>query len=546
MEAYRIEHLSFSYPDQPSRVLDDISLSIRHGEFVTLCGKSGSGKSTLLRHLKSGLTPHGAREGDICYEGMTLAHVEPRRQAAEIGYVLQNPDNQIVTDKVWHELAFGLESLGFDTPTIRLRVAEMASFFGIQDWFHHKVGALSGGQKQMLNLASVMAMQPSVLVLDEPTAMLDPIAAVEFLETLKRINRDLGTTVVLSEHRLEEVLDRSDRLVVLGRGRIIADGPPRSVGDTLYRLDHPMCLAMPAAMQIGKALQPEGGCLLTVNEGRQRVSQAARGHVRPGAPVPGRRSDPERTPKTALQLREVWYRYAKTAPDVVKDLSLDVLEGEWYSIVGGNGTGKTTALTLMAGVRKPYRGKIMHAEVSRPMALLPQNPQQLFVRKSVELELREMRAATGATKAEQERRISEVVELAELGAVLGRHPYDLSGGEQQRAALAKLLLLEPRLLLLDEPTKGLDAFFKTKLAAILKKLNDKGITIVMVSHDLEFCASHADRCGLFFDGGIVTARETRNFFAGNRFYTTSANRMARHLYPQAITIEDVIKQCRPG
>jgi energy-coupling factor transporter ATP-binding protein EcfA2 len=189
MESYTIKNLTFSYPEKEKKVLNNLSFSIERGQFVTLCGPSGCGKTTLLRQLKTVLAPHGSLSGDIIFEGKPLSEVDIRTQSSKIGFVMQSPDNQIVTDKVWHELAFGLESLGFNTPAIRLKVAEMASFFGIETWFYKNVTELSGGQKQLLNLAAIMAMQPSVLILDEPTSQLDPIAATEFISAVEKINR---------------------------------------------------------------------------------------------------------------------------------------------------------------------------------------------------------------------------------------------------------------------------------------------------------------------------------------------------------------------
>ncbi|MBB6636981.1 ABC transporter ATP-binding protein [Cohnella thailandensis] len=554
MEIYRIENLTFSFPEQENSALSSIDLSIRSGEFVTICGKSGCGKSTLLRHLKPALTPHGRREGEILYRGKTIGEWDARTLASEIGYVLQSPDNQIVTDKVWHELAFGLESLGFDTPTIRLRVAEMASFFGIQTWFRRDVAELSGGQKQLLNLASVMAMHPAVLVLDEPTSQLDPIAAAEFLGTLSKINRELGTTIVLTEHRLEEVLPVSDRLIVLDQGSVIADDTPRAAGEKLQRLEHPMFRSMPSPMRIHAGVGGGTPAPLTVKEGRQWLDG-----VLAGTPIEKRevdhRSDKEDKRPVAIELKDVWFKFDKHAPDTIKDLSLKVREGQFFGIVGGNGTGKTTTLSLISGILKPYRGKIRvggeDPSQARPgklfrgrLGVLPQNPQALFVKKTVELDLLEMLAGEKLSAERKEERIREVVRFAELESLLQSHPYDLSGGEQQRAALAKVLLLEPTVLLLDEPTKGLDGFFKEKLGELLKRLNEEGKTIVMVSHDIEFCAKYAEECAMFFDGSVISSNQTAEFFAGNSFYTTSANRMARHLDPMAVTEEEVIRLCR--
>lgn len=553
METFTIKHLTFSYPEQIRDALYDVTLSIRQGQFVTLCGPSGCGKTTLLRQLKTVLAPHGRREGEIIFEGTPLEELDQRTQASRIGFVLQSPDNQIVTDKVWHELAFGLESLGFDTPTIRLRVAEMASFFGIQTWFYKNVTELSGGQKQLLNLATVMAMQPAVLILDEPTSQLDPIAAADFLATVSKINRELGVTVIMTEHRLEQALPLSDRVVVLDGGRILADGAPQEVGALLKKHHHSMFLAMPTPMRIYAGVENDLACPVTVREGREWLNKLAKTREIYPIDIPKKEPDyPGMTP--AIQLSEVWFRYEKNAPDVVKGLSMQAYPGELYAIVGGNGTGKTTTLSLVSGVNRPHRGKVFlqGRELSRIsdgekfnglLGVLPQNPQALFVKKTVELDLHEMFSGRRISKDEQGKKVAEVSELCQLGDLLSMHPYDLSGGEQQRAALAKVLLLEPQILLLDEPTKGMDGYFKQKFAGILRKLQGQGVAIVMVSHDTEFCAEYADRCAFVFDGNIVTAGAPRTFFSGNSFYTTSANRMARHLVPGAVTVADVIAAC---
>lgn len=553
MEIYRIEELSFAFPEQEQMALSNVNLTIASGDFITVCGKSGCGKSTLLRQLKTILTPHGKRQGAIYYKGQPVEEIDQRTQAAEIGYVLQSPDNQIVTDKVWHELAFGLESLGYDNSTIRLRVAEMASFFGIQTWFHKSVTELSGGQKQLLNLAAIMAMHPSVLILDEPTSQLDPIAASDFLETVKKINRELGTTVIMSEHRLEDVLPLTDRLIVLNEGIVIADDTPQRVGKALSRLNHPMFLSMPSPMQIYAGVENDLAWPVTVKEGRQWLDAFLEDKT-PATIAESQPSTKEDGP-VVIKFKDVWFKYDKHGPDIIKDLSFEVKQGQFYCIVGGNGTGKTSTLSLMSGILQPYRGKVlisgknpakMNAKelFTNNLGILPQNPQTLFVKKTVELDLYEMLSQLSLTKEEKTAKVEAVVKFAELEHLLSMHPYDLSGGEQQRAALAKVLLLEPKILLLDEPTKGLDGPFKEKLALFLQKLNAEGVTIVMVSHDVEFCAKYAEVCAMFFDGSIITTNEAQRFFAGNSFYTTAANRMARHVWSEGVTIEGVIGLCQ--
>ena len=550
MALFEIKDLTFGYPNAPSPALKDIHLEIEEGEFVVVCGKSGCGKTTLLRHFKTVLSPYGKREGQILYESRELKDVPIRCQASEIGYVLQNPDNQIVTDKVWHELAFGLENLGFEQNTIRLRVAEMASFFGIQNWFDKNVEELSGGQKQLLNLAAIMAMQPKVLVLDEPTSQLDPIAAGEFLSTVRKINLDLGVTVIMIEHRLEEVFPMADKVVVLEDGSVRFCDRPEKVGKALA--DNDLFLAMPCPVQIYNATGQEGRCPLTVCEGRKWLEENYQKAVETEEVY----EEKEVKSEHMIEAKEVWFRYEKDGKDVVKDLSFQVKRGELYCVLGGNGTGKSTMLSLISGMRKPYRGRIYMGgrdirkikdkdKFSGFLGVLPQNPQSLFVRDTLEEDLKEMFSGrAGISKEDREAKLKKVIEYTQIGHLLKMHPYDLSGGEQQRAALAKVLLLEPEILLLDEPTKGLDGFYKYKLGKIFEKLKKDGMTILMVSHDIEFCASYADTCAMFFDGGIVTSCRTRQFFTGNSFYTTMANRMARKIFPHAVTVKDVIEECR--
>ena len=545
MAHFQIKDLSFSYPTtKGKKSLDGVNLSIEKGEYVVLCGKSGSGKTTLLRQLKSVLAPHGKKTGEILFNGTPIEKVSQRDQSAKIGYVMQNPDDQIVTDKVWHELAFGLESLGCDQKTMRARVAEMACYFGIQDWFHRDVANLSGGQKQLLNLASIMAMQPEVLILDEPTSQLDPIAASDFLNTVRKINIELGTTVIITEHRLEDIFPYADRAIVMDAGKVIADDTPRNIGKLLYEQKNDMFAAMPTPVRVFYGAEGSGDCPLTVREGRTWLSKTYPEPKVNTLPVDALDEEIEHP---ALSLKELWFRYEKDSPDVLRGVSAEVPTGTLYAIVGGNGVGKSTTLKAVCGICKPYRGrvKVFGKPVEKYksselfggcLAMLPQDPKSLFVKKTVREDLAEM--------TKDEKRITEIAAVCEIESLLGSHPYDLSGGEQQRAALAKVLLTSPKLLLLDEPTKGIDSFFKEKLAKILRKLKEQGITIVMVSHDVEFCAKYADMVSMFFDGQMLTTDTPRRFFGNNSFYTTAANRMSRHVFSMAVTAEDVVELCQ--
>lgn len=574
---YEIEHvnavnivdLEFSYPNASRPSVKGISLSLEKGSFTCICGPSGCGKTTLLRNLKPSITPHGMRRGRIEILGKSVESFEgrPGEEAQTIGYVLQNPENQIVTDKVWHELAFGLENLRLPTETIRLRIAEIASFFGIQSWFDKDVSELSGGQKQLLNLAAVMVMQPEILILDEPTSQLDPIAAVDFLDAVKKINNDIGTTVIITEHRLDNVVSMSDRLIVMDSGKVLVNDEPYNAVFRLAEINHPMFLAMPNPAQAYRSalgfLKGEKSLIgdarylehmeklessivdvpriqkhrmpLNVREGRQWLDC-----VMNGIPVRYARMEKEKaydTSKIKLSTTDLWFRYEKNGRDIIKGLTLKVYDGEILAIIGGNGTGKTTLLSVLAGMRRAYRGK--YKINGNRTALLPQNPQSLFVCDTVKEELLEAFEGTSIQKSEQNIKIQEIAEFLEINTLMDKHPYDISGGEQQRVALGKVLLLEPDLLLMDEPTKGLDNLLKMKFGELLKRLASNGRTLIFVSHDIEFCSRFANRCIMFFDGGISGEGTPRKLFSGNNFYTTAANRMARSYFVDGILPEDI-------
>lgn len=549
MELLQVKDLSFTYPNRDEAVLSELSFSVERGSFTVLCGQSGSGKTTLLRLLKRELAPHGTLDGEILYCNEPLADLDDRRSAAEIGFVRQDPDEQLVTDKVWHELAFGPESLGMKTADIRRRVGEMASYFGIQSWYHNDTDRLSGGQKQLLNLAAVMVMQPKLLLLDEPTSQLDPIAAADFIATLQKLNRELGLTILLSEHRLEEVFPVADRVIVMERGKPCLSGTPRELCAVLR--DHPLALGLPSASRIWAGLDvADEPCPLTVREGRELLERRFPDHA--GALVPVR---PRPQTPPVLEAEGLCFRYEKDSPDVLRELSLSVRGGEIFALLGGNGAGKTTLLHLLAGLERPYRGTIRvlgkkmkdyknGALYRGCLSLLPQSPRTVFLKNTVREDCRALLEAHGVKPAEQAEKIDTLAARLDIAALLDRHPYDLSGGEQQKCALGKLLLTDPRLLLLDEPTKGLDAQYKERLRALLRALRAEGRTILLVTHDVEFAAAVADRCALFFDGEIIADGAPNEFFSGNHFYTTAASRIARTLLPNAVLCEEVVALCR--
>lgn len=561
MEILRVDGLKFSYPNQLKKALNNINFSIDEGDFVLICGESGCGKSTLLRHLKPELSPHGQVSGDIYYYSQKINDYSSKQLASEIGYVLQNPDSQIVTDKVWHELAFGLENMGLDTQSIRLRVAEMASFFGIQGWFRKNVNDLSGGQKQLLNLASIMAMQPKILILDEPTSQLDPIAAKDFIDTLVRINKELSTTIIMTEHNLEDIYSVCDKVIVMEDGKVICNDTNYKVVDILSGdKNHKMFKSLPTPSkiynQLNGYLEGANKSPLTVKDCRQWLNDSM-------DEVTITKLDDTETEiniskkdrEIAIELKDVYFQYNKISEPTIRDLSFKVYKGEIYSILGGNGTGKSTTLSLVARQRKPQRGKIFINNIEMKkynnkslyennLALLPQNPQSLFVFETVREDLEEVLILKNKDREYIDKEVKRVSKLLDIEHLLEHHPYDLSGGELQRAGMAKVMLLNPKIILLDEPTKGLDAYCKEEIGKMLMKLRDMGVTIVVVSHDIEFSARYSDRCAMFFDGSIVSEGTPREFFLGNNFYTTVSNRIARNIFEDTLIYEDVVSLCK--
>lgn len=566
MALFSVEGLTFSYPGAARPAVREVSLQVQPGEYLCLCGPSGCGKTTLLRHLKGALAPHGACAGTVLFDGRPLAQVPQREQAARIGFVMQDPDAQIVTDKVWHELAFGLESLGCDEAAMRLRVAEMASFFGMQEWFEKDVFELSGGQRQLLSLASAMALQPDALVLDEPTSQLDPVAAADFLAMLRKANRELGMAVIIAEQRLGEAFADADAVAAMDQGAIVGYGSPRQVARELCESGSALACSLPAPVRVrygvGKAAAGKGELAdpaepgaddwpLTVREGRRWLSCWTETHP------PGSRSLPEEpcpaATECALQVEGLWFRYGREGHDVLRGASLKAAPGQVLALLGGNGAGKSTLLGCACGILRPYRGRVrllgrslrawgegLHRD---GVALLPQDPRTLLIGRTVRQELAEMLQDPGCDPAADAVALDEAAAACQLEGLLDSHPDDLSAGERQRVALAKVLMTRPRVLLLDEPTKGLDGPFKAQLGRILRELAVQGAAVVMASHDVEFCAQHAHQAALLFQGEVVTQAPPRRFFASNGFYTTEANRMSRHEFANAITDEDVISLC---
>lgn len=597
----QIRDLTFAYAAGDEPVLSDINIDIGSGEFVIIMGSSGSGKTTLLKMLKRNMIPAGRYSGRVYIYGKEADKLTDRENAAGIGYVSQDPDNQIVTDKVWHELAFGLENLGMDNVTIRKKVAEMSEYFGITGWYDREVSKLSGGQKQILNLASVMVMQPGILLLDEPTANLDPLAAIRFLDVVKRINQELGVTVVMVEHNLEHIYADADRIIAIDKGRVAANSSPKKAAADIIAAGSFLIEGLPVASRLYSGYNKKNGnsvvsynnvnidsnnkdnhilsdeIPLTVKEGRRwyvnykkvygkditkdkdKINNFAgksiindkviKKDVLEEDNITGNknkkrigfikknnlenkssRKNTDNIENTVCQLKNVSYSYNKKLPYIIDGVDVSFKEGRITAILGGNGAGKSTMLKLIAGIIEPVRGKIIS---NKRIIMLPQDPKAVFTEVSVEEELAEVLMDKGNgiynnMPMEDKREIVEqIIEEFGLNDIRKNNPYDISGGQQEKLAIAKVFLLKPEVLLLDEPTNGLDPYFKKTLGKLLKKINAGGVTIIIVSHDLEFVDSFCDDVIMLFDRKVAAQDSTHKFLRDNMFYTTNYYRIIK-------------------
>ncbi|MEI3605535.1 energy-coupling factor transporter ATPase [Pseudogracilibacillus sp. SE30717A] len=554
MEIFKVNNLSFRYPETTSDVISNLSFRVHEGEFIVICGPSGCGKTTLLRLLKKSLTPVGHKEGDIIYLGKQFDEWDERTLTEDVGFVFQDPDTQIVMDEVMQEIVFSMENLGYSNLEMRKRVAELVHFFGLEELLSKKLSELSGGQKQILNIVSVLLLKPKVLLLDEPTSQLDPVASKDLIAFLERLNQEIGMTIILVEHRLEDLFSVSDRTIMMDQGTISYIGDNRNVIYNVYQhKDERFLSYIPSFIrfyiEMSKPLQLEQ-IPLTVKECRNWLTTL------------GRVVEQETRREQALKangitpplftMKNVYFQYEKNRPMIINNLSLEIHQGEYIALIGGNGSGKTTLLKLLLRMIKAQRGKITYLgktlnktkenELYRNIAFLPQNPRAFFIQDSVGKEMEEVTKKFNIEDGEM--KIKEMLERLHISYLYDRHPYDCSGGEMQKAALASMLIREPDILFIDEPTKGLDPVSKKRIGEIINKLHKDGLTIVMVTHDIEFAAKHAERCAIMFNGQITVSGTANTLFKGNYFYTTTMNRVTRNTtFPEVITFEEAMDTC---
>ena len=605
MALIEFNNFSFAYlnsdgTESQTKSLDNINLEINFGDFVLLCGPSGCGKTTLLTNLKKELMPAGRRSGEIKFNGTKIQDLDDISSACDIGYLFQNPDSQIVTDTVIQEIAFPLENIGIPTEEIRNRISEIVAFFGINDILHKNVNELSGGQKQLVNLCSLLVLRPEVLLLDEPMSQLDPIASYEFLSIVRRLNEEFSITVIMSEHKADSVFPFIDKAVFLKDGRIefvdnahnicsevIDDEIFENYLPAVTKIYNSLSTKYPSLSKLNTPLSIREGrrCLGTIHDDLIKISidddnsnnlnldnlsttsKKYNSHEKSGIldklSFNGNKD-------ALIQMKGIYFAYEKEKL-ILKNIDFDLNKGEFVSLIGGNGVGKSTFLQILVGILKPIKGKVKYKKGIN-LAYVHQNPMIHFSKDNVKEEFLESILESNLfamqnIEFDKERydsllklnneefsnsdilnglkfknidyRFKDLIEFFNIGDLLNKHPYDCSGGEQQKIVILKAILQNSDVLVLDEPTKGLDPISSKALADILNSLRDNGLTILMTSHDLDFVANNCKRCLMLFDKDIQIDDDPKVIFAENNFYTTFTNRMVKEYIPDVVTLDDV-------
>ena len=605
MALIEFNDFSFSYlnsdgTESQRKSLDSINLEINYGDFVLLCGPSGCGKTTLLTNLKKELMPAGRRTGEIKFNGIRIQDLDDISSACDIGYLFQNPDSQIVTDTVIQEIAFPLENIGLPTEEIRNRISEIVAFFGINDILHKNVNELSGGQKQLVNLCSLLVLRPEVLLLDEPMSQLDPIASYEFLSIVRRLNEEFSITVIMSEHKADSIFPFIDKAVFLKDGRIEFEDNAHNIcsdviDDEIFenylpvvtKIYNSLSVRYPSLIKLNTPLSIREGrrCLNTIHDDLIKISDgddnstnlvygnlhhtSKKYQSNEKAGILDKLSL-NKNKNALIQMKGIYFAYEK-GNLILKNVDFDLNRGEFVSLIGGNGVGKSTFLQLLVGILKPIKGKVKYKK-GLNLAYVHQNPMIHFSKDNVREEFLESILESNLfnknnidfNRDDYERllklnneefvcsellnrlefgnakyKFKELIDFFDIGDLIDKHPYDCSGGEQQKIVIVKAILQNADVLILDEPTKGLDPISSKTLAKILNSLRDNGLTILMTSHDLDFVANNCRRCLMLFDKDIQIDDDPKVIFAENNFYTTFTNRMVKEYIPEIVTLDDV-------
>ena len=605
MALIEFNDFSFSYlnsdgTESQRKSLDSIDLEINYGDFVLLCGPSGCGKTTLLTNLKKELMPAGRRSGEIRFNGVRIQDLDDISSACDIGYLFQNPDSQIVTDTVIQEIAFPLENIGLPTEEIRNRISEIVAFFGINDILHKNVNELSGGQKQLVNLCSLLVLRPEVLLLDEPMSQLDPIASYEFLSIVRRLNEEFSITVIMSEHKADSIFPFIDKAVFLKEGKIefvdnahnicsevIDDEIFENYLPAVTKIYNSLSVKYPSLIKLNTPLSIREGrrCLNEIHDDLIKISEGSENFDNLGFSNLHHTSKKYQSMEKSgildkislnknrnalIQMKGIYFAYEKEKL-ILKNVDFDLNRGEFVSLIGGNGVGKSTFLQLLVGILKPIKGKVKYRKGIK-LAYVHQNPMihfskdnvreeflesilesNLFNKSNVDFKKEDYESLLKLNNEEFidsellnglkfdsiEFKFKEIIEFFDICDLIDKHPYDCSGGEQQKIVIVKALLQNADVLVLDEPTKGLDPISSKALADILNSLIDNGLTIIMTSHDLDFVANNCKRCLMLFDKDIQIDDDPKVIFAENNFYTTFTNRMVKEYIPEVVTFDDV-------
>ena len=605
MALIEFNNFSFAYMNSDGtesqvKSLDNINLEIDYGDFVLLCGPSGCGKTTLLTNLKKELMPAGRRSGEIKFNGTRITDMDEISSACDIGYLFQNPDSQIVTDTVIQEIAFPLENIGLPTEEIRNRISEIVAFFGINDILHKNVNELSGGQKQLVNLCSLLVLRPQVLLLDEPMSQLDPIASYEFLSIVRRLNEEFSITVIMSEHKADSIFPFIDKAVFLKEGKIefvdnahnicsevIDDEIFENYLPAVTKIYNSLSVRYPSLIKLNTPLSIREGrrCLNTIHDDLIKISNGdvdsnnlnhdnlhitnKKYHSQEKSGIFDRISLGGNR-NALISMNGIYFAYEKEKL-ILKNVDFELEKGDFVSLIGGNGVGKSTFLQLLVGILKPIKGKVKYKKGIK-LAYVHQNPMIHFSKDNVKEEFLESilesnllnNNSVGFNKETYDNllkmtneefiesdilnglefdsiefKFKELIEFFDICDLIDKHPYDCSGGEQQKIVIVKALLKNADVLVLDEPTKGLDPISSKNLANILNSLRDNGITILMTSHDLDFVANNCKRCLMLFDKDIQIDDDPKVIFAENNFYTTFVNRMVKDYVPEIVTLDDL-------
>jgi energy-coupling factor transport system ATP-binding protein len=533
----KIEDFTFCYSGATKPALRDIDLEVQDGEFVLVTGPSGGGKSSLCRCF-NGLIPHfygGKVTGRVVVQGLDTMRHATRELATRVGMIFQDPENQLVTMDVEREIAFGLENLAFPPDLIARRMVESLETLGVSSLRHRQVHELSGGEKQQVAIASVLALHPEILILDEPTSELDPKSAEELLSIVERLNDELGITVILIEHRLDRVLQHADRLVVLHEGRVVSDGSPRGILSQHYQEITGAGVGMPPIIKLAHELENRGismdGTPLTVKEGRIMLSSVFQKTSRK---LP--QQDEKGDSRPVVEVEKLWHVYPE-GPAALKNVSLKINEGEFVAIMGRNASGKTTLVKHFNGLLKPTKGlvavdgidtkKATVAELARKVGFVFQNPNDHLFADTVEEEVSFTLKNLGLESGQIGLGVNEVLERFKLKEYRSLYPRSLSGGEKQRVALASVLVVQPKILILDEPTRGMEYRLKRELMVFLQGYASQGNTVILVTHDVETTAEHADRVVLLSEGKIVVDGDKRDVLSRALLFSPQINRLVQ-------------------